>query len=121
MERIDDNRKLEQLRRANARLRQFLQRFAGAAVLGTEEEVTALQQMEETLKAVGALLDGGLQASAALAVREELARYRDNLLQLRKELGTMQQSAEGCRARLFARQKHLHAAKAWCVASRAAT
>lgn len=121
MECIDDNAKLELLRRANARFGQFFQRFSGAPVLGTDEEVSALRQMEQTLKSVGALLDGRLQKSADGAVRHELTRYRENLIQLRAQLATMQQLAEGCRARLCSRQKHLQAAKAWCMASRATT
>ncbi|MGC2110495.1 MAG: hypothetical protein WA655_13315 [Candidatus Korobacteraceae bacterium] len=121
MERVDDNAKLELLRRANARFGQFFQRFSGAPVLGTEEEVDALRQMEQTLKSVGALLDGRLQSSTDGAVRQELARYRENLIQLRNQLASMQESAEGCRTRLYYRQKHLHAAKAWCAASRATT
>jgi hypothetical protein len=121
MERLDDNAALELLRRANARFGQFFRRFSGAPVLGSEEEVSALRQMEQTLQSVGALLDGRLQESSDSTLRQELARYRENLIQLRGELAAMQQSADGCRARLHSRQKHLHAAKAWCAASRATT
>jgi len=66
---------------------------------------------ECTLHAVGGWLDGRLQKSADHEVRQELARYRENLLRLRRELANMQESAVGCRARLYSRQKHLHAAQ----------
>ena len=56
-----------------------------------------------------------------VAVRDELARYRANLVRLHHELAVMQNAAMGCRARLSERHKHLHAAQAWCAASRATT
>jgi len=121
MERIDDQAALELLRRANDRFGRFFARFSGAPVLGTDEEVEALLQVERTLQSVGAFLDGRLQRSQAAEVRDELERYRQNLLRLRQELAVMQNAAMGSQARLLARQKHLHAAKAWCAASRATT
>jgi len=121
MERVDDQAGLEALRRANERFGRFFARFSGAPVLGTDEEVEALLQVEATLQSVGAFLDGRLQRSQAAAVRDELARYRANLVRLRHELASMQSAANSCRARLIARQKHLHAAQAWCAASRATT
>ncbi len=69
-------------------------------------------------KSVGALLDGRLQAIEDHEVRQELACYRQNLVRLRDELARMQESAVGCRVRLDSRLKHLHAAQAWCAASR---
>jgi hypothetical protein len=110
---------LELLRRANAHFGRFFERFADAPVMGTDEEVEALLQVERTLHSIGVLLDGRLQTSADQQVREELSRYRENLVHLRSELSGMQQSAAGCKARLYSRQKHLHAAQAWCAASRA--
>jgi hypothetical protein len=119
MERIDENDSLQLLRRANDRFGRFFARFSGAPVLGTNEEVEALLQVENTLQSVRAYLDGRLQSSQTAAVRDEIARYRANLIRLRHELAIMQNSALGCRARLAARNKHLHAAQAWCEASRA--
>jgi len=119
MERMNRDTCLELLRRANAHLEHFFLRFSGAPVLGTNEEVDALLQVERTLHSVGALLKGGLQETKDRETQDELASYRANLLRLRRELAIMQDSAAGCRARLFARQKHLHAAQAWCAASRA--
>ncbi len=121
MERIDDRANLELLRRSNERFDRFFARFSGAPVLGTDEEVAALLQVESMLKSVGALLDGHLQRSQAVPLRDELARYRANLVRLHHELDNMQNAAAGCRDRLLARQKHLHAAQAWCAASRATT
>jgi hypothetical protein len=121
MERIDDCDRLQLLRRANERLRRFFARFSGAPILGTDEEVEALLQVEGTLQSVGTLLDGRLQSSRTAEVRDELALYRANLLRLRHELAIMQSAACDCRARLLERQKHLHAAQAWCAASRATT
>src|SRR5580698_30933 len=112
---------LELLRQANSRLTRFFDRFAGAPVLGTDEELQAMLEVERTLKSVAALLDGRLQSDPTVGVREELARYRVQLLRLRDELARMEQSAAGCRSRLSARHKHLHAAQAWCAASRATT
>ncbi|MGD0930716.1 MAG: hypothetical protein ABR902_08705 [Candidatus Korobacteraceae bacterium] len=119
MERIDDQASLELLRRANERFRRFFARFSGAPVLGTDEEVEALLQVEQSLQSVGALLDGRLQGNKSTAICDELAGYRTNLVRLRQELAIMQSAALSCRARLAMRQKHLQAAKAWCTASRA--
>jgi hypothetical protein len=119
MGRLDNNDGLELLRRANVQLERFFGRFAGAVVMGTDEEVDSLLQVERTLRSGGALLNEGLQESQDHEVRQELIRYRDNLVHLRNELARMQESAVGCRARLYTRQKHLHAAQAWCAASRA--
>jgi len=121
MERLDEHDSLLLLRRANERFARFFARFSGAPVLGTGEEVEALLQVEYTLRSVGCLLDGRLQKSAIPAVRDELARYRANLVRLRQELATMQSATVACRARLFAREKHLNSAQAWCAASRATT
>ena len=121
MERIDDYDRLQLLLRANERLTRFFARFSGAPVLGTQEEVEALMQVEGTLQSVGALLDGRPQSGHTSEVRDELARYRANLIRLRNELGAMQNAANGCRARLLSRNKHLEAARAWCAASRATT
>ncbi len=112
---------LELLRRANSRLTQFFARFAGAPVFGTDEELHSMLEIEHTLKSVAALLDGRLQSDPNIGVREELARYRVHLLRLRDELARMEQSAAESRARLVGRQKHLHAARAWCAASRTTT
>ncbi len=118
MERMTTDTRLDLLRRANARLANFFARFSGAPVLGTTEEVEALLQVERTLHSVRALLDGGMGESKDRETQEELARYRAHLLRLHRELAIMQDSAVGCQARLFARQKHLQAAQAWCAASR---
>ncbi len=118
MGRLDTDQGLDLLRRANAQFAQFFQRFSGAPVMGTGEEVAALLQLERTLQSVGALLDGRLQASTDQEVRQDLGRYRQNLIRLRDELARMQESAAGCRLRLDSRLKHLHAAQAWCAASR---
>ncbi|MGB8885621.1 MAG: hypothetical protein WCC87_02810 [Candidatus Korobacteraceae bacterium] len=115
---VDTNASLELVQRANAHLERFLARFADAAILGTDEEVEATLQLERALQSVAVLLDQGLQKCQDHEVRQELARYRQNLLQLRRELARMQESAMGSRARLYSRQKHLHAAQAWCAASR---
>lgn len=105
------------LRRANMDLDRFLARFSRAAVLGTEEEVTALLHLQRTL-AIGGLLKQDIQHSSDDNVQSELAIYRANLIKLRRELAELQNSAEECKVRLFARQKQLHAAQAWCAASR---
>jgi hypothetical protein len=85
--------------------------------VGHVEEVEALLRLEETLRSVGVLLDGGVQNSSDTEIREELARYRENLVSLRRELSVLQDAATACRARLHLRQQHLQAAKAWCIAS----
>jgi hypothetical protein len=119
MGRIDTNESLELLRRANGHLGRFFERFSGAPVMGADEEVAALFQLERALQLVGGLLDGRLRISGDQQVHQELAHYQENLVHLRNELARMQESAAGCRARLDSRQKHLHAAQAWCAASRA--
>lgn len=125
MERIietgDDSANLELLRRANSSFARFFARFSGAPVLGTGEELQAMLQVEGTLKSVSRLLDGRLQKTSEPKVREELARYRVNLLRLREELAEMERSAAGCRDHLRDRRQHLHAAQAWCTAARATT
>jgi len=110
---------LDLLRRANAHLENFFARFSGAPVLGTDQEIEALLRVERALHSVRALLDGSPQEGTDRETLDELARYRTNLHRLRGELAIMQESAAGCRARLFVRQKHLHAAQAWCAASQA--
>jgi len=121
MERIDDYDRLQVLRRANERLSRFFARFSGAPVLGTEEEVEGLLQVEGALHSVSALLDGRLQDSRTAEMRDEVARYRANLIRLRNELGVMQDAASSCKSRLVTRNKHLLAAQAWCAASRSTT
>jgi|SRR5271166_3176265 len=110
---------LKVLRQANTRFANFLARFAGVPVLGSEEEVGALLLLETTLHSVRTLLQSGVQGSNDVDVREELDRYTTHLLRLRGELAIMQDSAADCRERLLARQKHLNTAQAWCAASRA--
>lgn len=121
MERLDDNDRLLLLERANERFDRFFARFSGAPVLGSNEEVEALLTIEDTLRSIGALLDGRLQDSQSPAVHEALAGYRQNLIRLRRELAVMQTAALACRTRLASRQEHLRAARAWCTASRATT
>jgi hypothetical protein len=119
MERMNTGGRLDLLGRANMCLENFFARFSGAPVLGTNEEVEALLRVERALHSVRALLDAGAIDTTQPETLDQLARYRANLLRLRHELAIMQESAAGCRARLFVRQKHLHAAQAWCAASRA--
>lgn len=107
------------LRRANLRLDRFLMHFARAAVLGTDKEVEAVLEVQRTLESVGALLQQDIQHSNDEEVQSELAIYRANLIKLRRALAELQDAAISCRARLFARQKHLQAAQAWCAVSRA--
>jgi hypothetical protein len=118
MGRLDEGTCLELLRRTNAELRGFLERSSGAPVLGTNDEVDAMLRLEHSLKSVGALLSEGVQICSDSGIREELARYRENLLQLRLDLAAMQQSAAICWERVRSRQSHLQAARAWCAASR---
>jgi hypothetical protein len=110
---------LDLLRNANKTLHRFLAEFAGEAVQGTSREIAAMVQLERTLQSVGRLLKGNLQASQDAELRGEIAQYRDNLVRLRQELSALQDSASHCRARLFTREEHLHAARAWCAATRA--
>lgn len=121
MERLEDSDHLELLRGANQQLSRFFEQFSGKPITGTVEEVDGLMAIEQTLRSVGALLDGRLQSNSDAYIREELAAYRKNLLHLRQELAAMQQSAGACRAQLQARHQHLHAAQEWCAASHATT
>jgi hypothetical protein len=116
--RMDPAASLELLRSANESFRRFFDHFAGLPVRGTEEEVEAMLQVERTLRSVGRFLNGDLKVSQDQSIYEEIARYRENLLHLRRELSAMQMSAHHSRARLFIREEHLHAAQAWCEANR---
>jgi hypothetical protein len=107
------------LRQANQSLRDFLARNCDSAQ-GSDEEVRAMLQVEQTLRAVGVKLDY-LRHSDRDDVRLELGLYRDHLLRLRQQLGILQQSAAECQARLLVREKHLRAAQAWCASTRATT
>ena len=116
--RVEPGVSLELLRSANQSFARFFAHFAGAPVQGTEEEVVAMCELEQTLHAVGRVLKNNLQASQDDELRNEIARYRDNLVRLRQELFAMQNSAVRCRERLSGRGEHLHAARAWCAATR---
>jgi hypothetical protein len=116
--RPDPAASLELLRSANESFRRFFGHFAGMPVRGTEDEVEAMLQVEHTLRSVGRFLKGDLNATRDDEMGEEIARYRENLLRLRRELSAMQSSAHRSRARLFTREEHLHAAQAWCEANR---
>jgi hypothetical protein len=118
MGRMSSDNEIQALRRANRDLDHFLARFSRAAVLGTDEEVTALLQVQRTLTSIGGLLKQDIQQSDDDDVQNELAIYRANLIKLRRELADLQDSAAACKARLFARQEKLAAAQAWCAASR---
>lgn len=117
MERVKEDPILV-LRRANEALAEFFGRYCGQQVVGTEEEIEALQHIEQTLSAVAPLLERPFRRAQDQEIRQELARYRENLLRLHRELGSLQQSAMHARASVFVRQKHLNAAKAWCDAAR---
>jgi hypothetical protein len=120
MERLDEISGLNLLRDANERFRCFFARFVGLAVEGNEEELKAMLQIERTLQSVGALLGSGLPSSRNSELRRELGEYRQNLLLLRDELRRMEDSAVACRGRLFTREQHLQATRAWCAAARTA-
>jgi hypothetical protein len=109
---------LDHLRRANESFRRFFAYFAGVPVRGTIEEVESMLQVERTLQSVSRFLHGDLKGMWSQDVRDEIACYRENLLRLRHELSSMQQSASNSRARLFTRDEHLRAASAWCAATR---
>jgi len=115
---MSDDANLETLRRANACFTRFFHRFSAAPVLGSEEEVEELSQVEAVLDSVGHLLDGRLQRTQDHSVREELADYEQNLLRLRRQLADMEQSTLACQAHLDSRQKHLCAVKSWCAVAR---
>jgi|SRR5271165_2967583 len=119
MECMNDSASLELLRHANACFRLFFDRFSGARISGSGEELRALLQLHAALESVGALLDSGLQSATNLDVRQALGCYRENLLRLRGELAYLQDSAMARRASLDFRREHLYGAKAWCAASRA--
>ena len=118
MERIEGTSSLDVVRNANDRFRNFFARFAGLPVEGNEEELRAMLQIERTLRSVGALLESGIVNSKSAALRRELGEYRDNLLRLREELRRMESSATASRSRLFTREQHLNATRAWCAAAR---
>ena len=119
MERIGDN--LERLRQANDELSRFFARFAGSPALGSDDEVEALLSVERTVRTTGKLLDWDLLHSGDELVRDELDLYRQNLARLRHELSILQGSAIDCRARLFVRENHMQAVRAWADARGATT
>ena len=88
-------------------------RFSGAPVLGTDEEVQALLQIERSLQSVGVFWMDVCSAVKTARSATNWLRYRANLVRLRHELAIMQSAALSCRERLALRQKHLQAAKAW--------
>lgn len=120
MERIEKMPSLDLLRNANDRFRNFFARFGGLPVEGNQEELEAMLQIERTLRSVGALLETGIPASTSKngELNRELAEHRENLLRLREELRRMESSATASRARLFTRERHLQATRAWCAAAR---
>lgn len=117
MERIEKISSLDLLRDANERFRNFFARFGGLPVEGNEEELKAMLQIERTLRSVGVWLEGGIPAAKNGELHRELAEYRENLLRFREELRRMEGSANACRSRLFSRERHLRATRAWCAAA----
>jgi hypothetical protein len=95
------------LRRANAALERFLACCSRQISLHPDEELGILLQVEQTVRAVGAELDRGLEPSDELVTRKELARYQANLVRLRHKLASMGVGVTGRRARLFARPKRV--------------
>jgi hypothetical protein len=120
MERLEEISSLEHLRDANEDFRNFFARFGGLPVEGNEGELKAMLQIERTLLSVGALLESGLPSSKNNELQYELREYRENLLRLREELRRMEASATACRGRLFTREQHLQATRAWCAGARSA-
>jgi hypothetical protein len=116
MERVNPSA-LDLLRQANASIVRFLDR-SGSPAPGTADEVEALLQIEETLHAVGVLLDRDLQDTGDSELHSEIAHYRQNLVALRSQLSLMHAAATACQARLSSREDHLHAVRAWCSTSR---
>lgn len=116
MESLNEPAGVDLLKHANRSLREFLARDADA-VQGSEEDVSAMLDIERTLRTVGLQLNV-LQRSEHPDVHQQLELYRDNLLRLRRQLGVMQHSATECQARLFVREKHLRATQEWCAATR---
>lgn len=119
MERVEELPGLEVVRDANDHFRNFFARFGGVPVEGDEEELRAMLQLEGVLRSVGALLAAGLSNSRTPEMQSEFREYRDNLRRLREELKRMEVSAHACRDRLFSREQHLQATRAWCAAARA--
>jgi hypothetical protein len=118
MERIEEISSLDRLRDANEGFRNFFARFGGLPVEGNEEELKAMLQIEHTLRSVGALLESGISTAKNSEIHRELAEYRENLLRFRDELRRMEGSAAASRARLFTREQHLRATRAWCATAR---
>jgi hypothetical protein len=105
---------LERLREANQYITEFFARFSGAPVQGSKEEVQEMLRLANTLRSVGALLDGRSRPKQGEIVRDELARYRANLLRLQAELGSLQPATAGARGRFQVRQRQPNASKAGC-------
>jgi hypothetical protein len=118
MERLEEISGLGLIHDSNERLRNFFARFGGLPVEGKEEELKAMLQIERILRSVGALLESGIQAAKNSELHRELAEYRENLLRLREELRRMEGSATATRTRLFTREQHLQATRAWCATTR---
>jgi len=101
MGRVENDGPLELLRRANAHFGGFFERFAAAPVMGSYEEVEALLQVECTLHA-------GRRLARWAATEERRPRGPPGTGPLSREpsppaprLANMQESAVGCRARLY--------------------
>jgi hypothetical protein len=118
MERLEKVSTLDHLRDANEDFRNFFARFGGLPVEGNDEELKAMLQIERTLRSVGALLHGDVLTAKNVDLNRELREYRENLLRLRDELRRMESSATACRSRLFTREQHLRATRAWCATAR---
>jgi hypothetical protein len=117
MARLEEVSSFDLVRRANEAFYVFFERFAGMPVEGTEDELRAMLEIEQTLNSMGAALEGGMR-NTSNELHHELAEYRENLLRLRDELRRMENSATKTRGRLFTREQHLQATRAWCDAAR---
>lgn len=120
MERVMAFEELSILQHANHVILEFLGRYAGRPVQGTQQEVRALCEIEATVRSVGAILHAGQPSAMPQPVSAELTMYRENLTRLHNELACLQISASerlnGCEGR----RDHLNGLQLWYRALRGA-
>ena len=117
MERIADTSSLDLIREANEASIISLPVLPACRWKAMKRNFEPCFEIERTLSSVGALLTRGITASPAGDLQRELGEYRRKPIAASRGIEKMESSATASRGRLFTREQHLQATRAWCDAT----